>query len=75
MIKKLSLTLGITTLIILAFSTLKETNKREVAGFRSPAIQNYEKPKMSNFEKVLSFSPKAHVMIQKTKFELEETTL
>ena len=75
MIKKLSLTLGLSALLVLGFSILENTNKREVAGFKSLPVQKVAKTQLSNYDKVLSFSPRNHISIQKEKFEIGDSTL
>ena len=75
MIKNLSLTLGISTLLVIGFASLKETNKREVAGFMSHGTEVIEVVHESNFEKMLKFKPKYYVNVKKEKFEIEKATL
>lgn len=75
MIKKLSVTLGISTLLVIGFASIKETNKREVAGFMSHGTKAIEVVEESDFEKMLKFSPKYYVNVKKSKFEIEKATL
>lgn len=75
MIKKLSLALGLSALLVLGFTLIENSNKREVAGFKSVPIQKVAKTKLSNYDKVLNFSPRNHISIYKEKFEVGDSTL